>query len=511
VRSERAEGQSLLDPTSNESLVEKYRAIRYSAQSNPQSHPDRLATVGALHGLSPPDVASSRVLELGCSDGANLLPMAAALPGASFVGCDLSPAAIASARSAVAELGLANVTFVEGDLREFPATLGPFDYVIAHGLYSWVPAGVRDALLALTAIQLSPDGLMFVSLNVFPGCHVRQAVWEVLHLHTDGLDDPQERLDAARRLAGAIAEAGITQEPIDALLRREFARVAQQTDSTIFHDDLAVPNDPVYFREFAAHAGRQGLTFVAESKLFSSSTMGLSPPMQRIVAGLDRIEREQYLDFASLRRFRQSVLCRAEAGSALALTPERAARMHVAASHSLLGAAERGKPLFNPVRPALESADQRRLNTVLGRLVEIAPRALPTADLEALANSDTSVRGTASRSFASLLVEACFADELLLSISPPQIAESASERPLASVVARWQARRGDKLTNLWHDSMSIPDAPARALLALLDGTHDRAELDAAVGTALGVSDPILRQRRIDGYVRQFGRLGLLMR
>ena len=505
----RADHRGVLDPASNEALVVKYDEVSYDSQASAQSHPEQLATVAALHGLSPPEIATCRVLEVGCSAGGNLLPMAAALPRASFVGCDLSPAAIAAARSAVAELGLANVTLVEGDLREFPDDLGPFDYVIAHGVYSWVPPAVRDALFALAARKLSPNGLMYVSYNVYPGCHVRQAAWEVLHLHADGIDDARGRLDAARELARAIAEPAYSQDLTDGLLRREFDRVAKETDSAIYHDDLAVPNDPVYFRSFVDHARHYGLSFVSEAKLFNSSVLWLSAGMQRMVSGLGRIEREQYHDFACLRRFRQSVLCRTEAGGALALNPERASRMHAVASHSLLGTAERRMPLFNPARPAMDAAEQQRLRVVLERLVAVATRALPAAQLESLASGAVPGGSTTTRSFAALLVDACSADELVLSISPPQVAEIPSERPLASVVARWQARNGTKVTNLWHHTLDLQDAPARALLALFDGTRDRDALDAAIGPALGVSDPVERGRRIEGYVRQFGRLGFL--
>jgi SAM-dependent methyltransferase len=509
VNAEREDQRGSADPASNEALVVKYDEVSYDSQASPLSHPDQLATVAALHGLSPPEIATCRVLEVGCNAGGNLLPLAGALPGASFVGCDLSPSAIAAARSAVAELGLANVTFVEGDLREFPDHLGPFDYVIAHGVYSWVPPVVRDGLFALAARELSPNGLMYVSYNVYPGCHVRQAVWEVLHLHTDHINDPRGRLDAARQLAGAIAETAYS-HPTDGLLRREFDRVSKETDSAIYHDDLAVPNDPVYFRSFAGHARQYGLNFVSESKLFNSSVLWLSPAMQRVVSGLERIEREQYHDFACLRRFRQSVLCRAEVGGALALAPERAALMHAVASHSVLGMAERRKPLFNPARPAMKAAEEQKLRVVLERLVAVASRALPAAELELLASGAAPSGSAATPSFAALLVDACFADELVLSVSPPRVAEIPSERPLANVVARWQARRGTKLTNLWHHTLVLPDAPARALLALCDGTRDRDALDAAIGPALGVSNPVERQRRIEGYVRQFGRLGFLI-
>ncbi len=244
------------DPTSNRELERKYDTIAYAAQSNALSHPRHLATVATLFGLPAPDVATCRVLEVGCSDGANLLPMAATLPHARFVGCDLSGSAIAAARRAAQELGLSNITFVQRDLATLVDDPEPFDYVIAHGVYSWVPAPVRDALLALAAQRLSRNGAMFVSYNVYPGCHVREAAWRILHHHVDGIADPRGQLEAARALATLLAEPGVTQTETDAVLRQEFRRLAAQTDSALFHDDLALPNDPVYFHEFVARLAR---------------------------------------------------------------------------------------------------------------------------------------------------------------------------------------------------------------------------------------------------------------
>ena len=510
MNADRADRARSPNPESNEALVEKYDAVGYAARANALSHPDHLAAVASLHGLFPSAVATCRVLDVGCSDAGNLLPMAAELPDARFVGCDLSSRAITSGRNAVAELGLENVTLVEGDLRELPHALGQFDYIIAHGVYSWVPLEVRDALFALAADRLSPNGLVFVSYNVYPGCRVRQAAWEVLRFHVESLEGAQARLAAARMLAAALAEPGRAQDGTDALLRREFARIAAEPDSALYHDDLGEPNDPVYFRQFAGHAQRHGLSFVCEAKLFNSSDLGLAPRMQQIVSGLGRLEREQYLDFACLRRFRQSVLCRAESGAALALVRERAAAMHAAASPSLMRAAAQGKPLVNPARPTLEPTDAKRLREVLERLLEIAPRALPVAELEARLTKNGAPGITPARSFAALVADACFADEIELRVHPPRLSEIATERPLASAVARRQARRGETITNLCHESMQIADAPPRALLAMLDGKRDRNELDAAVGTALGVDDPAARRQRIDEYVRQFGRLGLLI-
>ena len=143
----------------HDDLKAAYEEVAYVGRPNPWTHPGRLAAIGSLFGLAPPDPAGARVLEVGCGDGANLLPMAARMPGARFTGCDYSALLMGRANEMRRGLGLANVELVEGDLRAVSDSLGTFDYIIAHGFYSWVPADVRDAFLALTSRHLAPGGL----------------------------------------------------------------------------------------------------------------------------------------------------------------------------------------------------------------------------------------------------------------------------------------------------------------------------------------------------------------
>jgi SAM-dependent methyltransferase len=503
----------LSERTSNTALVEKYDAVAYEGQSNALSHPDHMAVVATLFGLAPPSVATCRVLEFGCGDGANLLPMAASLPDGQFIGYDLSPRAIAAARQAAAELGFANVTFVTEDLSELPEAFGDFDYMIAHGVYSWVPARVRDAMFALAGRRLRPNGVMFVSYNVYPGCHVRQAVWEVLHLHIEGVDGAQARLDRARELAAALAEPGITQNKTDALLRDEFKRVAQVTDSALYHDDLAEPNDPVYFREFIAHAGRHGLEFLSEAPLRVTIPVGVAPSMQRMLTGLDRLEREQYLDFAQLRRFRQSLLCRAKSATGFRLAPERLAAMRIAASTALLRAAADGKPLIDPGQPdAPTGAEAQALRALFEWLIAIAPQTVSLAEIEErLLWPPMSIGVASPRSVEAIITDACLNGSLMLQLHRPALVPLAGERPVASVVSRWQARRGVRVTNLWHETIQVRDQTALRLLTLLDGSRTRAEIATAIADVLPTFDAIAREQRIDEYLRQFGKHGFLLR
>ena len=491
-------------------LAKKYDTVAYVGQPNPLTHPAHLATVATLFGLAPPPVATCRVLEVGCGDGANLLPMAAALPRGSFVGCDIAARAIEKAQAIAAELGLANTTLLIEDLTSLPASLGDFDFMIAHGLYSWVPAFVRDALFKLAAQRLAPNGVLFVSYNAFPGCHIRRAAWDVLHFHTDAIDDPRTRLAAARTLSGLLAESGATHEASDALLRDEFRRIEGRSDSALFHDDMGRPNDPCYFHEFIAHAQRFGLDFLAEASLPMMSVGGLSANMTRFVAGMDRLAREQYIDFARMRRFRQTLLCRA-GSSATDIVVAGVAAMSVSPATHLIKNALAGKdpgagltvadPGGEPSAPEIAT-----LRDFLRWLVTQSPRAVPVDEVKAWYGARPL---TATKDIDTLLAEACMRGLVQLHIDAPFAAVGPGAFPAASPMARWQARRQEQITNLRHESLRLPDAAARRLLTLLDGTRSSQELVQAMAEEWpGIPSEEIRQR-LDGYLGHFAKLALL--
>jgi SAM-dependent methyltransferase len=483
-------------------LAAKYDTIAYAAQPSPWSHPDHLAAVATLFGLDPPAVRTCRTLEVGCSDGANLVPMAVSLPEATFLGCDLAVRPIEAAREIVAQLELRNIRFLQADLSALGEDIGTFDYIVAHGVYSWVPAAVRDALFALAARHLASNGVMFVSYNTFPGCHVRRATWDTLHFHVDRIADPRGRLEASRALAALLARPGTTNEDSDAALRAEFARIAERTDSALFHDDLGVPNDPVYFHEFVAHAGRHGLAYVAEAAVATMSGAGLSAEVRQMIDGHDRLTREQYLDFAHFRRYRQTLLTRADSATGFALSPQRVSGMHVSASTALIRAAAEGELAGGDARDTLRALQQW--------LLERSPGAAAVDDARTwLRERGERQAGIPSRPIEELLVEAFAAGLAELHVAPPRLSTTVRERPVASPLARWQATRRDHVTNLRHESVRIGDATARRVLTLLDGSRDRGALVEALGSALAGEDRRALAGRIDQYLQAFARLALL--
>ena len=147
------------------SLATSYDEVPYPRLAFPLTHPSHLATIGRLLGFASADVENCRVLELGCASGANLVPIAYALPKSRFIGIDFSERQVSDGREFIAALGLSNVSLERLDILHVAESLrdsdcasrrdatawasaGPFDFIIAHGIYSWVPDPVKDALLA---------------------------------------------------------------------------------------------------------------------------------------------------------------------------------------------------------------------------------------------------------------------------------------------------------------------------------------------------------------------------
>src|SRR6476661_8295153 len=121
-----------------------YDELPYPGSAFAQTHPDRLATLATLFGMTPAPVERCRVLELGCGDGGNLIPMAFGLPESRFTGVDLATTAIARGQQLIDQVGLANIRIQNADLMDLDSGFGEYDYIIAHGLYSWVPPQVRE-------------------------------------------------------------------------------------------------------------------------------------------------------------------------------------------------------------------------------------------------------------------------------------------------------------------------------------------------------------------------------
>lgn len=300
-----------------------YDEVPYMATSFAYTHPEILAATAHMWGLEPPPLDGARVLELGCGRGANLVPMARTMPDAAFVGIDLSQRQIQEATATSAAAGTANATFHTMDLRDVDESFGRFDYIIGHGLYSWVPPDVQEEILEVCAQRLSPNGLVYLSYNTFPGWHLGLMFREMMLFRIRKTADPAERLRQVRELMRFLATSARSEGSLWSILLEEQASYVEEAkDWYLLHDDLEAENNPLYFSEMVERVGRHGLQYVAEVRSGSPDEIP-APEVDQILDRIatSRIEREQYLDFLNNGRFRRSIFC--HAGLALA-TPDRA-------------------------------------------------------------------------------------------------------------------------------------------------------------------------------------------
>lgn len=476
-----------------------YDVVDYPGHPRPQTQPDRLAAIARLHGIAAAAPGECRYLEVGCGDGSNLLPLAMAWPRSRFVGVDLSPVAVARGERLRARLGLSNLSLQVADLTRWTPPLEAFDYVVAHGFYSWVPGAVRDALLALCRERLSPQGVAYVSYNALPGCHVRRMMWDMLRHHVAGIEDPPQRLRQAFAMLQFLEHGLIGSDTYSATVRAEIRQLVEQTDpAVLFHDDLAEINEPVSITTFVEHARRFGLEFLGEAD-YSESCEDAAPAgivdKLREMAATDVVRKEQYLDFLKGRRFRQTLLCRGDARPTS--LPVREAAAGLAASghvgHETPGQppdlAEGVRVRFHEPRGSALSVDHPVAKAMLALIGEAAPAALPVATLleQACARAGREGAPSAADRDAALetLVLAFRLGLVMLRCDPPTFATRPGPRPRASALARAQLAEGHELvTTLQSSVVRLEDPATRALLGLLDGSRDRDALAADLAEAL---------------------------
>ncbi|MBV8214681.1 MAG: methyltransferase regulatory domain-containing protein, partial [Verrucomicrobia bacterium] len=470
-------------------LTSPYDEVLYPSKTLPQTHPSRLATVAFLRGMQPAPIGRCRVLELGCGTAANLIPMAFHHPESEFVGLDSAERPIALGRSIISDLGLRNITLHLMDLREAkPEQLSYFDYIIAHGVYSWVPQPVRERLLAISRELLNPQGVAYVSYNAYPGNHFRDLVRGMMRFHISAFETPSDKIGQARGLLKFLSDSKTKSDYYLDVIRAELHRLLKYSDTGFFHDDLNEINQPFYFHEFIGDARRHRLQFVGEAGPNDLNLAELSPEVSSKMHALengDEIVREQFKDFIRGTAFRQTLLCRAELELAPRLLGDRVRRLYTRCDAVQVATTENEGPLkavFQQASGVKVEIVHPLIASAVSYICSQYPRSVSFDELLQTTRSMNGSRsGTDDQSDEAATMEGALAQLfqqgfLLLSICPAKVVNRVSERPAASTLARFQLKNGQPATNSLHMSFHFPDPFARQLLLLLDGTRDRQTL-----------------------------------
>jgi SAM-dependent methyltransferase len=473
--------------------MHQYDRLPY--QSNPfaETHPRNLAVLARLLGLEPAAPDNCRVLELGCAAGGNLIPMAWHLPGSRFVGIDLEPLQVETGQRVVEALGLSNITLAQGDIAELGDELGRFDYIVAHGVFSWVPDGVREAMLALYRRLLAPNGVGYVSYNARPGWHVRGMLREMLLYHTRGIDDPLAALQAARGFMRLYGETLAKQPgPLAQHMLAELRSLENAHPSYLYHEYLESHNQALLASDFIAAAERHGLRYLCDCQLETMFPSGLGGAAEDLLDGLQTAaEHEQYLDFFNHRTFRQSLLVHAECEPDydidLACLDGWACAANLAPPGRLDLRRDRAEG-FRTAEGREVSVSGALARSMLAELHRRFPAAVAFSELVPAALAEVrharKGRGPEPDDWHGELFN-LYANSLVHLVLEPVAADNAvPERPRLNALARaWLAQDATTLPTPWHQSLDTDPFSLR-LLALLDGRRDREALLAALSDDL---------------------------
>ena len=488
-------------------LRQSYDDLPYETRARRKTHPDTLATIATLFGLEPPAVNAARVLEIGCGTGENLVAIAGALPDAACTGIDLSARQIAMARDLAVAAGVENAEFHVRDFGDPERTEEPFDYVIAHGVLSWIPPDRHRDLLDRCSRALAPGGLLYLSYNALPGWHQRRIVRDHLLRAVDGIRDADARVRAARDSLTQMADiVGEPESSYGRLIREERDNALKLGDSYLAHDLLETYNTAFYFDDAVSMARDHDLHFVAEAAfeaMVPDTYPGAIADALKTIPGLH--DREQALDFLINRTFRESIFCKSRQAAASPQLPRLARVLYAARLQRKPGPSDGESVVYQDVGgreiAMAPGSAQQAIDTLSQRFPEalifeeiVASLAVPELDQQGIVGLINALFVLYSRGFVSLH-----------SVRPGVVA-LPGKRPRAPGLARAQCVRGSRVTTALLENLEIDDPDCRLLLPLLDGTRDI----PALAAALPPDSEIKPTYRVATALSKLARVGLIV-
>lgn len=459
------------------STQEAYEEVPYPSYTHPRTHPDRLFTVPKFLGMNPAPIEICRVLELGCGDGLNLISLANDLKDATFVGIDLSAKHIEQGKELLNSLEMRNITLEQKDVMEIDESFGEFDYIIAHGLYSWVPDFVRDKVMEICSRNLAKNGVAYISYNVYPGYRMRQMLREMTLHHIKEIEEPMKRITQGAAFLKFITDSTKPSTSFAEIMKSELQDISEKRPEDLIYDTLADCNNPFYFHEFMEQADKHGLQYISE--VYYSDTQGtnFTDDVKALLVqmGQDVIQREQYIDFLRGKRFRMTLLC--HKNIKLNRNPSPVSMRNFLIES--LSNPESDNPDIKTDKPEkfFGTNDQEittnnpYVKSALVILRESLPSYLSVDELQSKIN-ETLNDNFSINDLCSMLFEFYRAGLIEIHTLQPRFVTNVSEKPIASKLSRQQIKNPPAVTALNHINIYLNDVISQHLITLLDGTGD---------------------------------------
>lgn len=462
-----------------------YDEVPYESYPFQQSHPDRLATMAKLFGMESAPVSKCRVLELGCAGGGNLIPLAYNYPESQFVGLDLSKVHLETGNKTVEALGLKNIELKHASIMDVNSDYGTFDYIIVHGVYSWVPEEVKEKILDICRDNLSENGIAYISYNVFPGWHFRGMIREMMLYHVEQFEDAANKTAQARALIDFLSQSVPPESSAyGMMLKNELDFLKASKDYYLLHEYLEDINTPMYFHEFVERAEKRGFQFLSEAEFYIMLTNQFSKEVAETLARISNeiVRTEQYMDFVRNRLFRQTLICRRSQTLNRNLNPASIMPFYVSSpvkdfKPDLTSASAETFSMNNGMTV---TASSPFVKAAFQHLSEIWPQSVAFPDLVKAAYSKLGLENQEAnqletQSLATDMLNMYCNNLVYLRTTPPPFVTEISEKPKVSELVRHQAETDLCLTNQLHEYIRT-DAFGQQLIKLCDGTKTHDEL-----------------------------------
>lgn len=470
---------------STTTTMNDYDAVPYSSYPYSQTKPEHLYTLAKLFGLAAPDFSKSKILELGCASGGNIIPLALNYPDCSITGVDLSAVQITVGQQQIEALGLKNIQLKHLSIMDIEPSFGKFDYIIVHGILSWVPVEVQTKIFDICKQNLSETGVAYVSYNTLPGWNMVQSIRDMMLYHTKHLKTPAEKAAQARLLLTFLKDNVQDQDgPYGKLLAQEVALLAQVDDHYLLHDHLEQENKAFYFHEIIEQANKNQLQYLSDTNIAS---MFVGNHSQTIIEKFqvisnDMVRTEQYLDFLTNRRFKASLFCHANIPLNRNLRPEQIESFFLTTT---LAPKAPIQDLVLDTSKEYEFSDAQgrsiRSNNpaIINMLLILQEHQKPILATDLMKKVLQRLKGTSFNvdvlrtEMLTTALRLVLADTVHLHSCAGHYTTSLAEKPKVSELVRYQVTKGSQgawITSQLHTKSNI-DIFAKHLLSYLDGEN----------------------------------------
>lgn len=503
--------------------LQTYDELPYDRLPLPETEPDFLAALARLHGFESVGARDSRVLELGCAQGGNLIPLAARYPASEFVGIDLSRGQVEEGQAFIERAGLANIRLVHGDIAALPDDeslrddqlndLGEFDFIIAHGVYSWVPEFVREALLLACRRLLKPQGIAYISFNVEAGWKLYGRIREALLKQDDASLSPMQRVMRAKETLSAMHDD-------DERIVKEIAYLKTASPSYLFHEYLSEINQPFSFEAFVESASRHDLRYLGEAgprraRVVLENDWGLSAEARH-----ERwLEAETRLDDALTTRFRRALLVRGDVAVPAPQSVDSLASLSFSAELTSDDELDFSEPTEQHFRTRTGERYPVSHPLLKAFLVVLAGAWPDVVDYQTLLDhalplaKEYGYAGEADEAFREALLDFVQLHGVRLHTRPHVSHESEADLPRSTMLAKTQAASREwPVTNQFHQALDL-DEWGRWLISSMDGKTGAEELARLLAGKLEsagmrmTSDQAMQA--VAHYIVLFGQQGIL--